>query len=405
MKVPSSYLKMRILGAIDYAEGKCIASRIKNLATQTFTDEDGHQRSFTWRTISTWLYRYKSQGVTGIQNNPRKDKGVPRKITPEELLEALNTAKLHFHDQNVDRMRLYRFCLEKGILNKDQIAQTTFYRFIREYELLKNDDELTHKKRLAFAMQYANQLWQGDTMFGPYVKDQNNKPQQAKLIAFIDDASRVVTHGEFFFAENTDTLIKALKAAFYKRGVPEQLYVDNGSIYSSSEITLICARIGCILRHTPVRDGAAKGKIERFFRRVRDQFLSKSLDLTSLEKLNSQFTLWLEDEYNGAVHSTLGMKPIDRFSFDLKRVRFLPPSETNDELFYAEETRKVKKDNTFSFRNTRYETPVDLHDREITIRYDRINFEKITVYYKDQRMGIAKPVDLITNGLLRRKEV
>lgn len=98
------------------------------------------------------------------------------------------------------------------------------------------------------------------------------------------------------------------------------------------------------------------------------------------------------------------MKPIDRFSFDLKRVRFLPPSETNDELFYAEETRKVKKDNTFSFRNTRYETPVDLHDREITIRYDRIDFEKITVYYKDQRMGIAKPVDLITNGLLRRKE-
>lgn len=93
MKNPTSYLKMRVLGAIDYAEGKTIAQRIKNLATQTFTDEDGHQRQFTWRTISTWLYRYKSLGVTGIQSRQRKDKGVPRKITPEELLEALNTAR------------------------------------------------------------------------------------------------------------------------------------------------------------------------------------------------------------------------------------------------------------------------------------------------------------------------
>jgi transposase InsO family protein len=213
-----------------------------------------------------------------------------------------------------------------------------------------------------------------------------------------------VTHGEFFFEENTDTLVKALKAAFYKRGIPEQLYVDNGSIYSSQEIVLICARIGCILRHTPVRDGAAKGKIERFFLTVRQNFLSKNLDLSSLEKLNNQFTLWLENDYNGTEHSTLGMKPIDRFSLDLKRVNFLAPSETNDELFYAEETRKVKKDNTFSFKSIRYETPVDLHDREITIRYNRINFDQVIIYYKDQRMGIARPVDLITNGLLRRRE-
>jgi len=404
MKKPTSYLKMRVLGAIDYADGANLIERVKNLASQTFSDEDGHKRQFSWRTIITWFYNYKKHGVTGIQSHARKDKGVPRKITPEELLEALNQARMHFKDSTAGKMCLYRYCLQKGLLNKDHIAKTTFYRFIREYELLKKDDHLTQKKRLAFAMQYANQLWQGDTMFGPYVKDHDNNPKQSKLIAFIDDASRVVTHGEFFFEENTDTLVKALKAAFYKRGIPEQLYVDNGSIYSSQEIVLICARIGCILRHTPVRDGAAKGKIERFFLTVRQNFLSKNLDLSSLEKLNNQFTLWLENDYNGTEHSTLGMKPIDRFSLDLKRVNFLAPSETNDELFYAEETRKVKKDNTFSFKSIRYETPVDLHDREITIRYNRINFDQVIIYYKDQRMGIARPVDLITNGLLRRRE-
>jgi len=401
MKHPSSYLKMRIMGAIDYAPGKSIKERITNVAAQTFVDEDGHARQFTWRTISTWLYRYKSRGITGIENKLRRDKGVPRKITPEELLEALNVAKEHFRDKHYDRMRLYRYCIERGILNKKQIAQTTFYRLIREYELLK--DDTTNKKRLAFCMQYANQLWQADTMYGPYVKTPAGH-KQTKLIAFIDDASRVAAHAEFFFEENIDSLVRALKAAFYKRGIPEQLYVDNGSIYSSQEITLICARIGCLLRHTPVRDGAAKGKVERFFRRVRQQFLSRNLDLGSLKTLNDQFTLWLEDEYNSAPHSALGMKPVDRFAFDLKRIKFLPPSETNDELFFAEETRTVKKDNTFSFKTIRYETPVDLRDKEIIIRFDRSTRDRVVIYYKNQRMGEAKPVDLIANGLLRRKE-
>lgn len=145
-------------------------------------------------------------------------------------------------------------------------------------------------------MKYANQLWQADTMFGPYCDagGGSRKQAQAKLIAFIDDASRVLCHGQFFFEENVDTLVQAIRAAFYKRGVPEQLLVDNGSIYCCQEITLICARVGCLLRHTAVRDAAAKGKIERFFRRVRDQFLIQKLDLSSLDALNRQFTHWCQ---------------------------------------------------------------------------------------------------------------
>ena len=182
---------------------------------------------------------------------------------------------------------------------------TTFCRLIREYELLK-DDVGENKRRLAFSMQYANQLWQADTMFGHHVQR-----RQTKLIAFLDDASRVLCHGEFFFEENSDSMIQAIRAAFYKRGVPEQLLVDNGSIYCCQEITLVCARVGCILRHTAVRDAAAKGKIERFFRRVRDSSLSATSTSSSLDELNRQFAQWVEHEYNATEHSTLGMKPID----------------------------------------------------------------------------------------------
>ncbi len=410
MKQPSVYLKMRVLGAIDTAPGRTRHERIHNVAAMTFLDEEGNSRRFTWRTIQTWFYRYKNHGITGMTNHSRKDKGQTRKVTPEELLEALNAAKPHFHNQCANKRALFRFCIEKSLLDPDRIAQTTFYRFIRDYNLLAAD-ESGSKPRLAFSMKYANQLWQADTMFGPYVDTgmSTGSRKQARLIAFIDDASRVLCHGEFFFEENVDTLVKAIRAAFYKRGLPEQLLVDNGSIYCSQEITLICARVGCILRHTAVRDAAAKGKIERFFRRVRDQFLVQKLDLASLEALNCQFTHWVENDYNALPHDAIGMKPIDRFGIDLARVRFLAPSEHNDELFYAETARKVKKDNTFSFLSRRYETPVDLRDKEIHLRYDRRQSDTamsqaVIIYHKGQRMGAARLLDAVANGLLRRKE-
>jgi putative transposase len=408
MKQPSVYLKMRVLGAIDTAPGRTRHERVHNVAAMTFLDEEGNSRRFTWRTIQTWFYRYKNHGITGMTNHARKDKGQHRKVTPEELLEALNAAKPHFHHARSNKRALYRFCIEKDLLPPGRISQTTFYRFLREYQLLAADanDTDTDKKRLAFSMKYANQLWQADTMFGPYVDTGTGARKQAKLIAFIDDASRVLCHGEFFCEENVDTLVRALRAAFYKRGVPEQLLVDNGSIYCSQEIILICARVGCILRHTAVRDAAAKGKIERFFRRVRDQFLVRKLDLSCLEALNRQFTHWVENDYNAVPHDAIAMKPIDRFGIDLARVRFLSPSEHNDELFYAEAARKVKKDNTFSFAGRRYETSVDLRDKEIQLRYDRRRQDTtaVIIYYKGQRMGAARLLDAVANGLLRRKE-
>jgi transposase InsO family protein len=404
MKQPSVYLKMRVLGAVDTVEGRTRHERVHNVAAMAFLDEEGNLRRFTWRTIQTWYYRYKNHGITGVTHRPRKDKGQARKVTPEELLEALNAAKPHFRTQRTNRRALYRFCIEQGLLQPNRIAQTTFYRLIREYDLLAPESE--EKKRLAFSMKYANQLWQADTMFGPYVGSGAGS-KQARLIAFIDDASRVLCHGEFFFEENVDTLVQAIRAAFYKRGVPEQLLVDNGSIYSCQEITLICTRVGCLLRHTAVRDAAAKGKIERFFRRVRDQFLVRKLDLSSLEALNRQFTHWVENEYNAVEHDAIGMKPIDRFGIDLARIRFLSPSEHNDELFYAEAVRKVKKDNTFSFAGRRYETPVDLRGKEIQLRHDRRrkdNTAAVIIYHKGQRQGAARLLDAVANGLLRRKE-
>lgn len=259
---------------------------------------------------------------------------------------------------------VYRLCIEDGVLTRSQIAPNTFRRIVKKYELLKADPDCSNKVRLAFAKAHANEMWQADTLFGPYIR-LDGASVQTRLIAFVDDASRVCAHGQFFRAENVDTLIESLRSAFYKRGVPHSLYVDNGSIYTSKEIIQICARVGCLLHHTPVRDGAAKGKVERFFRTVREQFLCRQLDLSSLEALNRQFTQWVEEQYNAQTHSVLGMPPLDRFALDRRWVRFLPPNEANDELFFVEEERHVRADNTFSFKSLRFEAPRHLPDRTI----------------------------------------
>jgi transposase InsO family protein len=386
---------MRVLGAIEFAPGRTAKAKIDHVATVVFKDEEGDPLQFTWRTIQTWHSRYKKDGITTMKPKTRSDKGGTRKIEPEMIQEAIDQVLPHFRGPT-NIASIYRACIEKNLLQRQQVAPNTFRRVVARFEMLKSASETESKARLAFSKAHANQLWQADTMCGPYTSHAGKKIQ-AKLIAFIDDASRVCCHGQFYAADNTNNLLSALKTALYKRGVPECLYVDNGSNYVSKELGQVCGRLGCVLSHTPVRDGAAKGKVERFFRTVRMSFLTRNIDLSSIESLNRAFFRWLEDEYNAQEHSTIGMKPIDRFGLDLKRVRFLPPHEVNEELFFVEESRKVLADNTFSVRKIRLEAPRDLRSRGIHVRFDRQNFGRVIVYYKGDRMGEARPVDFIAN--------
>jgi transposase InsO family protein len=396
MKRVSPYTKMRVLGAIEHAPGNSIRERIKHVSTLSFRDEDGVPLAFTWRTIQTWYSRWKKDGVTAMKPRTRSDRGHARKVEPEAVAEAIEQVLPRFHEARRNVTAIYRACIEQGLLRREQVASNTFRRIVARHELLQPLDEHRHKRRMAFAKAHANELWQADTMVGPHVGAEGKKTQ-AKLIAFIDDASRVCCHGEFFLAENTDTLIRALKSALYKRGIPEAMYVDNGSIYTSQEITQICTRLGCLLCHAPVRDGAAKGKVERFFRTVRMSFLSRALDLSSVESLNRAFTAWVEDEYNAKEHSSIGMRPIDRFGLDLSRIRYLPPSDANDELFFVEQDRSVLADNTFSLNNVRFECPRDLRNRKVQVRFDRKRFSRAVVFYKGERMGEARPLDRVAN--------
>lgn len=402
--IPSLELRMRVLSAVDYAPGNSIRERIKSVAQRTFTDsQSNHEYQFTWRTIETWVYRFKKRGITCLDNKTRSDKNNYRKVQVNELSEAISDIIPTLSKNKVGtlpKMVLYRKLLEKNYFRRTQLSQTSFYRMMRENDLL--NFEQTKELRHSFCMQFSNELWQADTMVGPSIKQADGKWRKTFLIAFIDDASRVITHAEFFYNDNTENMVDAFRTALFKRGKPDRLYFDNGSNYKSREILQACIRLGILLSHAPIRDGAAKGKIERFFRGFRDRFLVQHLEFNSLEELNDKTHEWIENEYNNQKHSSIQMNPIDRFALDHSRINFLTDDEYTEEVFFVEETRKVSKTNLFSINSNKWECPVDLRGKSIQVRFDRNNKTRFIVYFNDNRMGEASPVNLVYNANSRK---
>jgi ribosomal protein L15 len=168
-------MKLRVLSAVDYAPGDSIRERIKSVSQRRFRDEtSGRDYRFTWRTIETWLYRFKKHGITAMDQKTRSDKNTYRKIQLNELAEAINDIdpSLRFNKTSViPKMALYRKLLEQNYFSRSQLSQTSIYRMLRENDLLNLKQ--TQKLRQSFAMQFANELWQADTMYGPSIKQAN----------------------------------------------------------------------------------------------------------------------------------------------------------------------------------------------------------------------------------------
>jgi transposase InsO family protein len=140
------------------------------------------------------------------------------------------------------------------------------------------------------------------------------------------------------------------------RGLPLRLCVDNGRVFHSQQLARIAASLGILLVHTPPYQPQGRGKIERFFRSLREQFLA-SLDpkpLLSLEALNQRLGTWIETVYHRSVHSALGTTPLLCWQRDIEQIRQLPPATDLRRLFFYRLLRLIRRDATFLLRNRFY---------------------------------------------------
>jgi hypothetical protein len=242
-----------------------------------------------------------------------------------------------------------------------------------------------------------------DVMHGPAVQASDKRKRKTYLIGFLDDATRVVPFATFAFSESNKDFLPALRQAILRRGIPKRLFVDNGAAYRSEHLALVMAKLGVTLIHARVRHPQAKGKQERWFRRVRTQFipLLTEADLRSLELLNRKLWAWIEGEYHQTPHRGIGNEtPLDRWAALAGQVKYA--EENIDDVFLFDAKRKVKRDRTVSLDGVHYEVDAVLVDATVILRFDPADRRVVQVWRDGKRFGDARPVDLRANCHVKR---
>jgi len=344
-------------------------------------------------TMKSWLRIYRKRGFGGLKPNPRADKGRPRRLD-QHVMDAISVmckAYPYWSTRN-----LYEHLLAQELLSDPPVHYNTLRRMIKDNGLLSPKARADVRK--AFEMEAVNELWVCDFMHGPRVQD-GKRSVKAILCAIIDDHSRMVVGHAFNASETISSLTIVLKEAFMSYGIPTRLYVDNGPSFSSDLLVRACAMASISLTHSKPYDSSSRGKIERFFRTVRDRFLPGVQNGISLDEINEAFYLWLKEDYHHKLHTGINERPIDRYhtSLDKASIRRLSRSEL-DEIFLIRHERIVNNDSTISFKGAIYEVPTAYIRQKIEIRHPVDDPEDLYLYDNNIRVGRIKLVDKKENA-------
>lgn len=266
----------------------------------------------------------------------------------------------------------------------------TLQRHFVRLELNTRPDGVGPRAFGRFEAAAVNDMWTGDALHGPVVAG-----RKTYLFAFIDDHSRTLTGYRWGHSEDTVRLEAALRAGLAARGVPKVVYLDNGSAMVSSQLLRALAVLGIRLTHSKPGQPAGRGKIERFFRTVREQFLVELTapgalaSVTDLTRLNELFTAWVETVYHQRVHRETEHTPLDRFLTAGPPV--LPTQDLLREAFLWSHHRTVTKTATLSLHGNTYEVDAALVGRRVEVVFDPFDLTTVEVRYQGRPMGAAVP--------------
>jgi putative transposase len=358
-----------------------------------FSDKTFISRS----TILRWIKLYRDSGgkLESLCTQERSDQGVSRAMDEETSL-ALIALRRELPKATVGKL-IAEMNGRKLVSPGVSLSPTTVYRFLHRHDLMELVRTAPEDRR-KFEAELPNDLWQLDCMHGPRVEE-NGKQRKTYLIAFMDDHSRLVPHGEFFLSESVKSFLVALEGALLTRGLPRKIYTDNGAAFRSHHVEHVAASLGIALIHARPYKPQGKGKIERFFRTVRAEFLT-GFKGTSLPDLNEAFGLWLAEVYHQRRHSSTGQTPFARFTSKMECLRQVP--DNLKDHFRKAARRKVAKDRTVSLDGRILEAPVALIGKQVTLLYHPEEPDRIEVLFKGQTYGFLVPVNLAVNCRAKR---
>lgn len=372
------------------------AAYCRRIAQTPFILPDGTTKHYSPRTYEDWVRKYKREGIEGLMPAKRSDIGFFRKLS-EEAISALYSLK-NRHPK-INATMCYEKLIEDGIISKTEVSLSTVQRFFR-YAFHEAGNDVSTKDRRSFESGRVNGIWQADTLYGPYMK---NSHKRAYIQTIIDDKSRLIVASRAYDADNAINFQATLKAAIRAWGIPEKLYVDNGSAYRNDQLNMICGQLGIVLLHAPVRDGAAKGKIERVNRTLRMRFLSmlETKDTEHMEVFNDALSTWV-CHYNTKVHSSTDKRPQDIFAAEAPLLKVPKSDAWLDECFLNRIARTVSKDGLLRISKADFESPLGFIGQRVEVRYDPTDMSKVILVEGD-RLIDCFPVDRVSNASTKRQ--
>lgn len=366
---------------------------VREIAAREHTDPFGTRVRYSRDTLDRWIRRYRAGGFVELIPSPRSS--APRTdVATLELAASLkreNPARTAAQVQRILRAA-----------TGWSPSESTLLRLFHRLELIGPAVGGTPAVFGRFEAENPNDRWTGDALHGPRIGG-----RKTYLFAFLDDHSRLICGYRFGFSEDTVRLGVALEPALAARGVPVSVYVDNGSAFVDAWLLRACAKLGIRLIHSAPHRPQGRGKIERFFRTVREQFLVEVTDTTADElvaagidhrtallELNRLLTGWIETEYHRRVHSETGQPPLERWDAGwarLGRTPAMPTAADLTEAFLWSEFRMVTKTATVSLHGNTFQIDQSLVGRKVELVFSPFDLETVEVRYQNKGYGKALP--------------
>ena len=371
-----------------------------NASVKGVIHPDGTVKHYAPGTIEKWYRNYKEAGFDALIPIGRVDQGKPRKLD-DDLQEQIKYLKTNY--PRMSASAIYRQLRDNGSIKNGEVSESTVNRYINLIAVQMKTT--TNQDMRRYERAHINEVWCGDSSVGPYLKTSDGKKHKVYIIALIDDASRFIVGIDVFFNDNFVNLMSVMKSAVAKYGRPGMFNFDNGSSFKNKQMELLAARIGSVVHYDQPYTPTQKAKIERWFRTMKDQWLS-SLDIRdfhSLDELRGNLLAYVQN-YNQTVHSSLkGLSPQDRFFSEPNRIRRLS-DEKIENSFLLELERRVSSDSVIVIDQVEYEVDYRFAKQRIKLRYSP-DMKDIFIVEADGTLTPIRLLNKTENAYIKREKI
>lgn len=404
---PMALFRLSVLGPLASRERLSrgeLKQCIQSLSKQTYHIPNSRRVHISAKTIERWYYAWLRDGIDGLAPDMRSDKGQCQ--IAKDIQQAILACKQDTPWRSINSV--IKLLEMQGIVGRGQLARSSVHRLLKHHGHSKRTQAASQTiERRAFEAQFPGDIWYGDVMHGPRIQTRYGL-RKVYLVSVMDDASRLICHSAFCLDETALSIEYVLKEALLKRGLPKKFIIDNGAAYRALTLQCICARLGIRLIYCKPYEPEGKGKLERWHKTFRDQFLTEIdvADIHGLDELNARLWVWIERIYHQTPHSSLGkdVTPLSRWQRDLLKVTPLDHKASKlDDYFYHRIKRFVKKDGTISYANTLYEVDFEWVGHEVYLVFEpHQNQAKWIESLRYEYLGPVHPLDKIANNHRKR---